>query len=54
MERSNDDQECFAMLVRPEDFAGEGEKVIYMEFKDIYEAYHLDALDTDLIIAWCL
>ena len=54
MQRSKDEQESFGMLVRPQDFAGEGEKVIYLEFKDVYEVYHLDALNTNLIIAWCL
>jgi hypothetical protein len=24
------------------------------DFKDIYEVYHLDALNTNLIVAWCL
>ena len=54
MQRSKDEQESFGMLVRLQDFAGEGEKVNYLEFKDVYEVYHLDALNTDLIIAWCL
>jgi hypothetical protein len=47
-------EDMFGMLVRPEDFSNEGEKVIWLEFKDIYEVYQLDALNTDLIIAWCL
>jgi hypothetical protein len=37
------------MLAAPEDFATEGNKVVWLEFKDIYEIYHLDALNTDLI-----
>jgi hypothetical protein len=37
------------MLAAPEDFATEGNKVVWLEFKDIYEVYHLDALNTDLI-----
>jgi hypothetical protein len=41
------------MFSRPEDFATEGNKVVWLEFRDIYEVYHLDALNTDLI-AWCL
>lgn len=48
------DREMFGMLVRPEDFGGESEKVIWLRFEDIYEVYHLDAMNTDLIIAWCL
>jgi hypothetical protein len=28
--------------------------VVWPEFKDIYEVYHLDALNTDLIVVWCL
>ena len=42
------------MLVRPEDLSCEEEKVIWLEFVDIYKVYHLDALNTDLIVAWCL
>jgi hypothetical protein len=41
-------------LAIPEDFVTEGNKVVWLEFKDIYEVYHLDALNTNLIIAWCL
>jgi hypothetical protein len=43
-----------AMLAAPEDFSTEGNKVVSLEFKDIYEVYHQDALTTNLIIAWCL
>jgi hypothetical protein len=43
-----------AMLVTPEDFATEGNKVVWLEFKDIYEVYHQDAPNTNLIIAWCM
>jgi hypothetical protein len=42
------------MLAAPEDFATEGNKVVWLEFKDIYEVYHLEAMNTDLIVAWCL
>jgi hypothetical protein len=42
------------MLAAPEDFATEGNKVVWLEFKDIYEVYHQDALNTDLIVAWCM
>jgi hypothetical protein len=43
-----------AMLAAPEDFATEGNKVVWLDFKDIYEVYHQDALNSDLIVAWCL
>jgi hypothetical protein len=43
-----------AMLAAPEDFATEGNKVVWLDFKYIYEVYHQDALSTDLIVAWCL
>jgi hypothetical protein len=43
-----------AMLAAPEDFATEGNKVVRLDFKDIYEVYHKDALSTDLIVACCL
>jgi hypothetical protein len=39
------------MLAAPEDFATEGNKVVWLEFKDIYEVYHLDAMNTNLIVA---
>jgi hypothetical protein len=42
-----------AMLAAPEDFTTKGNKVIWMDFKDIFEVYHQDALNTDLIVAWC-
>jgi hypothetical protein len=42
------------MLATREDFATEGNKVVWLEFKDISEVYHLDTMNTDLIIAWCL
>jgi hypothetical protein len=42
------------MIAAPEDFAIEGNKVVSMDFKDIYEFYHQDTLNTDLIVAWCL
>jgi hypothetical protein len=44
----------FGMLVRPGDFALQNEKVVWLQFVDIYEIYHLDALNTDLMMAWCL
>jgi hypothetical protein len=40
------------MLAAPEDFATKGNKVIWLE--DIYEVYHQGAMNTDLIVAWCL
>jgi hypothetical protein len=42
------------MLAAPEDFATKGNKVVWLEFKDFYEVYHLDAMNSDLIVAWCL
>jgi hypothetical protein len=42
------------MLAAPEDFSTEGNKVVWLEFKDIYEVYHLYAMNTDLIVVWCL
>jgi hypothetical protein len=43
-----------AMLAAREDLATEGNKVVWLEFKDIYEVYHQDTMNTDLIVAWCL
>jgi hypothetical protein len=44
----------FGMLVRPRDFALQNEKVVWLRFTDIYEIYHLDTLNTDLMMARCL
>ena len=51
MKTSKEGLEMIGMLVRPDDFAGEGEKLVWLRFKDIYEIYHLDSLNTDLIMA---
>jgi hypothetical protein len=42
------------MLPAPEEFATEGNNVVWLDFKDIYEVYHQDAWNTNLIVAWCL
>jgi hypothetical protein len=42
------------MLAVPEDYATKGNKVVWLEFKDIYEVYHQDTMNTDFIVAWCL
>jgi hypothetical protein len=44
----------FGMLVRPGDFALQDKKVAWLWFADIYEIYHLDALNTNLMMVWCL
>nr|TKW27235.1 hypothetical protein SEVIR_3G244600v2 [Setaria viridis] len=54
MKRSADERLVFGLRVKPIDFFGEGEKVLWMELKDIYEVYHQDALDISLISAWVL
>jgi hypothetical protein len=46
--------EMFGMLVRPRDFSPQNENVVWFRFIDIYETYHLDAMNTDLMMAWCL
>jgi hypothetical protein len=42
------------MPVRPGDFALQNENMVWLWFTDIYEIYHLDAVNTDLMMAWCL
>jgi hypothetical protein len=42
--------EMFGILMRPGDFALQNEKVVWLCFADIYEIYHLDALNTDLMM----
>jgi hypothetical protein len=54
LKKSADGLKMFGTLVRPEDFALQNEKVVWLQFKDIYEVYHLDAVNTDLMMAWCL
>jgi hypothetical protein len=54
LKKSAEGLEMFGMLVRPGDFALQNEKVAWLQFIDIYEIYHLDALNTDLMMAWCL
>jgi hypothetical protein len=54
LKKSAEGLEMFGMLVRPGDFALQNEKVVYLRFVDIYEIYHLDALNTDLMMVWCL
>jgi hypothetical protein len=54
LKKSAEGLEMFVMLVRLGDFALQNEKVAWLQFKEIYEIYHLDALNTDLMMAWCL
>ena len=54
MMASADSREMFGLKVKPIDFYGEGEKVLWLDFKDIYEVYHHDALDISLISVWVL
>jgi hypothetical protein len=54
LKKSVEGLEMFGMLVRPRDFALQNEKVVWLRFTDIYEIYHLDAVNTDLMMAWCL
>nr|TKW03443.1 hypothetical protein SEVIR_7G023800v2 [Setaria viridis] len=52
MMASADSREMIGMKVKLIHFHGEGEKVLWLDFKDIYEVYHHDALDVSLISAW--
>jgi hypothetical protein len=52
LKKSSKGLEMFGMLVSPIDFALQNEKVPLLRFADIYEIYHLDALNTDLMMAW--
>ncbi|RCV21135.1 hypothetical protein SETIT_4G113400v2 [Setaria italica] len=54
MEQSANERTMFALLVKLIDYFGDGEQLMRLEFKDIYEVYHQDALDVSLIIAWVL
>jgi hypothetical protein len=50
LKKSAEGLEMFGMLMRPGDFALQNEKVVWLRFADIYEIYHLDALNTDLMM----
>nr|TKW28387.1 hypothetical protein SEVIR_3G317300v2 [Setaria viridis] len=54
IEQSANERLMFALQVKPIDFFGEGEKLLWIEFKDIYKVYHQDALDISLISAWVM
>jgi hypothetical protein len=54
LKKSAEGLEMLGMLVRPVDFALQNEKVVWLRFIDIYEIYHLDTMNTDLMMAWCL
>jgi hypothetical protein len=52
LKKSAEDLEMFGMLVRPGDFALQNEKVVWLRFSDIYEIYHMDAVNTDHMMAY--
>jgi hypothetical protein len=54
LKKSAEGLAMFGMLVRPRDFSLQNEKVFWLQFADIYEIYHLDAMNTDLRMTWCL
>jgi hypothetical protein len=54
LKKSAEGLEMFGMLVRPADFSLHNEKVVWLRFADIYEIYHLDTMNTDLMMARCL
>jgi hypothetical protein len=54
LKKSVEGLKMFGMLVRPRDFALQNEKVVWLRFIDIYKIYHQDAMNTDLMMAWCL
>jgi hypothetical protein len=54
LKKSAEGLEMFGMLVIPRDFSLQNEKVVWLRFTDIYEIYHQDAVNTDLMMAWCL
>jgi hypothetical protein len=54
LKKSTEDLEMFGMLVKPGDSALQNEKVVWLRFTDIYEIYHLDTVNTNLMMVWCL
>nr|AAM08511.1 Hypothetical protein [Oryza sativa Japonica Group] len=53
MEMSAKGREMFGARIRNPDFL-EGEDVLRIHFKDVFDRYHLDALDVSLLSAWIL
>jgi hypothetical protein len=53
LKKSAEGLEMFGILVRPGDFALQNEKVVWLQFIGINEIYHLDTVNTDLMMAWC-
>jgi hypothetical protein len=51
LKKSAEGLEMFGMLVRTGDFAFQNEKVVWLQFANTFEIYHLDALNTDLMMA---
>jgi hypothetical protein len=54
LKKSAEGLEMFGMFVRPRDFSLQNEKVVWLLFIDIYEIYHPDAVNTDLMMTRCL
>lgn len=53
MEQAHKRRSMFGCRVKDEHFFN-GEETIWLEFKDIYEVYHQDALDVSLLACWVL
>nr|AAX92779.1 transposon protein, putative, CACTA, En/Spm sub-class [Oryza sativa Japonica Group]ABA93323.1 transposon protein, putative, CACTA, En/Spm sub-class [Oryza sativa Japonica Group] len=53
MEMSAKGRELFGARIRNPDFL-QGEDVLWIHFKDLFDLYHLDALDVSLLSAWIL
>ncbi len=53
MEMSAKGREMFGARIKNPDFL-QGEDVLWLHFKDVFDLYHLDALDVSLLSAWIL
>nr|ABG22529.1 transposon protein, putative, CACTA, En/Spm sub-class [Oryza sativa Japonica Group] len=53
MEMSAKGREMFGARIRNPDFL-QGEDVLWIHFKDVFDLYHLDALDVSLLSTWIL
>jgi hypothetical protein len=51
LKKSAEGLEMSGMLVRPGNFALQNEKLVWLRFTDNNEIYHLDAVNTDLMMA---
>lgn len=54
MKASANGDTMFPLLVKLIDYFGHGEQLLWLEYEDVYQVHHQDALDVCLVSAWTL